>query len=581
MIGVQNLSVIVNFCDWLDKTLSERKSSADFIDYAYDEERSSELRQYAQEYLQLHRVYDEPDGIDAIRKFCHLYIDSPVFTCALKDCFQYVEDRNFLNADAEERLWYFFRELSHRLCSPAPWYYNHYDRLWEESSEIRHSWEQILKTFPDRAEKVRFNRIYPESLAETYRQVFRNMRFGEVPQRYKGSTSYTDSEYSVRESRPMVYLMTKCQATLRAEADFANSIVEPVNFSTMPKKQFERIVDDYLKKSSKQIANPEFVKKQLIKCFMHSKTNLIIDRLTLAEAQYKFWKSREEYAPENWDAKQTGRNLDKLIKRYHDRSIRYRCFISHANVMKKKSTTLDSNQDYLETNQDYENFIKTYWMDLNRITGNFLDVYYDDEYGISGQDIVRTCSKIPKELRGRPLLVLWEDDVTQAEGIDIHGLTKKEIHYLIVTIVEYVKAGYSFSAIIKEANKVAEQERNENRPVQINAKNVGSVYGAMSGGHVGDNVGVQTNELTELLLGFTEAKARINVLAGLDEDDRDLIVSYLERIETAVRDGNDEAKEKDVGLFRKFLNRLGETGPKVISALAGIASIAKFFGFGV
>lgn len=589
MIGVQNVSVIVHFCDWLKERLSEKDSPSDFIDYAYDEELYGELQRYAKKYLDFYYpVYDEPDYVESAREFLYGYIDSPIFSRHMQEFLRYGGNELLTQADmdTEEKLWEFWHEFLHEL---RYYWRKDYYRPW---SKWKDGFEPVAERFLSELQEnvngtyVRPCVIHPERLARTYRHVFRKMQDGETG----FASPRGDAGRPAHNLPPMLRLMTRCQIELETESNFIKSLQEPVDFNAMPKQQFERIVDEYLQNSGDRISNPAYVRQRLIKCFTQSKANLIIDRLTLAEARYKFQESRDEYAPETWDAKRTARNLDKLIQRYRSRDIPYRCFISHSDVNHLEKS------DSLESNQDYEDFIKTYWNELNRSTGDFLDIYYDTEYGVSGRDIVKTCSKIPPELRGQPLLVLWEHDVSQARGINIDRLTKAEICKLIITVAECIREGYSFPEIIEEANGMAAEKRNEKKPVQtidnsvhvggdmngghIGARNV-RVSGDMKGGHIGDNVGMSmgADDLEKLLSGFAEAKEKVNNMTELDAKEREFIVTTLQSIEDAVKNGDDKAQKEEKGFLKKSLSRMAETGEKVINVLAGIATIAQFLGF--
>ena len=324
------------------------------------------------------------------------------------------------------------------------------------------------------------------------------------------------------------------------------------DFRKMPVKTFEHIVDQFVNDCNKSSHD----KYELIDAFKYTKQNDLIKKLL------SFRNSSKALG------------LTSVIYRYQNEKIPFKCFI----LQKSRSS------------KEYQELVEEYWEDLHHLSSDDLDIYYDTSYGVSGFEIARQMTYIPEHLKTRvPVIVLWADDLTKAQGIDIRQLSNDEIFEVIRCIVEAIRDKKSFDNIVMEANHMADELREGQRPIgKIGVQITG---GQVSGGvFTGINEETQTvvynadseanNNTKELLEGFTTAEEIIRSFEELDDNQKGLVVEVLNEARDAVKANSDEKIKASKKQFSNTIKLLGTVGKDLIGALAGVASILKFFGFG-
>ena len=142
--------------------------------------------------------------------------------------------------------------------------------------------------------------------------------------------------------------------------------------------------------------------------------------------------------------------------------------------------------------------------------------------------------------------------------------------------------GKTINEIVEGVNDMGEERRNKDRPFNKyvqNANGATNVQQSMvvdssgtniSGDFFAENTDVFMKEITEAI--------RLVASSELDEVQKKEVQSILEEAKESVQENSKEKALSSKKRFSTFLIFAGNTAQKLISALAGLATIARFFG---
>ncbi|MCL2087936.1 MAG: hypothetical protein FWH14_00490 [Oscillospiraceae bacterium] len=350
----------------------------------------------------------------------------------------------------------------------------------------------------------------------------------------------------------MLECMTSLGIDLSAEIDFLEWILssqaEPLRIREMPISVFESLVDDYLSFSGKGTRE----KKQLVKSFKQTDS-------------YFFTSLLERLLPDS--NKKRTRNLRQVISRYYDEKIPYKCVF----------LPLAAQTD------EYMKLINDYWRDLHHISANHLDIYYSEtDYGKSGSEIQYSLRSLPQNIKTAfPCIVLWAGEMKDAKSIDIGGLSNEEIVFVVTAIVNAIKANEPFDRIVKEANKMAQDIREKDKPITSNTVNIhGDNHGVAVAKNTGSISNISTVNCTPSKFSneIEEAVGRIRQIEELTTQQKSLLEDIMTEAKEAFAANSEEGEAKIKSRFRDAMCFLGNASVKVLSALSSLANLAKFFG---
>jgi hypothetical protein len=361
-------------------------------------------------------------------------------------------------------------------------------------------------------------------------------------------------QHSLRDdtNEVMLQFMTSLGIDLSTEIDFLewilDSEIEPLQISKMPVSVFESLIEEYLSYCGKG----DRAKKQLLKSFKQTDN-------------YYFTSLLERLLPRL--SEKGTRSLQHVISRYYDEKIPYKCvFLPLAAETEK-----------------YKNLINKYWRDLHHISANHLDIYYSEtDYGKSGSEIQNSLNSLPQNIKTTfPCIVFWGDDIKKAKSIDTSGLENAEVVRVINAIATAIKDDKPFESIVREANNVAQDIREKDRPVSNNTVNI---HGDNHGVAVAENTGKISNtstvffDATAFESEVNDAINRVKTLEELSEQQKDMLSEILVASSEAVKTNSPEKKEKAQSRFKDAMCFLGNVSVKVLSALSSLANLSKFFG---
>jgi len=105
---------------------------------------------------------------------------------------------------------------------------------------------------------------------------------------------------------------------------------------------------------------------------------------------------------------------------------------------------------------DFPSFIEKHWVDLNALTGDYLDVYYskqDLKSRVSGFETLTKFKSLKIGVDQLPAIILWRRSLEEAYSISLGNLPHDEIMDVMKLIVHRISEGDELDEIRKEATK--------------------------------------------------------------------------------------------------------------------------------
>lgn len=460
-----------------------------------------------------------------IKQTFHRFIDSSEFDCCLSECKKYHHIHFFDIMDIHNCLHcrHFDEEL-YRFLKKEHDYHN-------KSKNIHHFYYSEQ------------HKIKPHELADSASYLFSEAR---------------NSKWIQKEKKWVLQFINQVNLDVDIEADFLEWLIqtsgEPIDFRAMPLKTFEQLAERFQTECGKNAQE----KNKLIKSF--KQTNLIVLSEKLATV-----------LPINIIKR--ARDLGYIFNRYQNKNVRYKCLIIPLQA--------DSNE-YIE-------LMEKRWYDLHYLSGDYLDIYYSKaDYGKSGYQIANQMSYIPDELKTKaPLIVLWENELQQAQGIDITRLDNTAVFEVIRCVVNAIRAEKNIEQIVEEANQMSKELRDTQRPVSnITTNNTLTISGSavVNGpvavvndhGKMVSNIGGEIND-ANVLHELEIAKSIISNFSEINDRQKQLITEIIDEAKSAIKEDSAEKKDTSIKHFKNALDLIG-IGSKLISALSGLVNVLKFFG---
>ena len=316
-----------------------------------------------------------------------------------------------------------------------------------------------------------------------------------------------------------------------------------LKIDTMSVEQFEELANKYCFKNQKGTDDA----KKLVRFFKKTDPRRIINRL----------KSLSKY--------NNNKDLKYLINRYCNDETRFKCMI----------LTLESKESY----KPYKKMIKDYYDSLDEMSGEILDIYYSgNHYEKSGYKTTNSLTYINNDYIGRlPCIMLWKDKMEKARYISIDKLNDNDIFQVISFIVKAIKHGMELNNIVMEAEKMS-KERNANV-----FKNTINNYGNMGSAVIGDNANIQVgftaDENNSFLNELNTARKIISENEELNDSQRNELLDIIKEAKESVEENSDDKAKRSKARFKSILAFMEDHGSKLITSFAGLATLAKFFGF--
>ena len=391
----------------------------------------------------------------------------------------------------------------------------------------------------NRANKV--ENVTPRELTESARFLFSNAKY----------------DLWIQEEKQWVLnYMTHLDLDLHIESDFLEWLIktngEPIDIRKMPLSVFEKMAEQFQLDCNKSKKDRE----KLIRSFKQKDLKVLSEKLS-AVLPIKTAKRAKD--------------LGYIVERYQNRNIPFKCFIMPLQADSK----------------EYKNLIEKRWGDLHHLSGNYLDIYYSSvDYGKSGYEIMNRMNFIPDELKTKaPVIVIWDTDLSKANGIDISRLKNGDIFEVIRNVVNSIQNNKMLDEIVEEANQMSKKLREEQRAVSYaTTNNTINNNGTINGNVATVNYGTMSANIVEkfddskLMEEIEEAKRIIGNFNDINDLQKQRLSTIMDEMKVAVQSKSDEKQQESKRSFKDAICFLGNVGGKLIAAFSGLANLLKFFG---
>ena len=317
---------------------------------------------------------------------------------------------------------------------------------------------------------------------------------------------------------------------------------ELLKIDLMPLEVFEELADKFRTETGRDKSDV----RKLVRLFKQSDPGTLRNRL---------------YRLLSYESKYKKKNFMYVSQRYLSEDVLYKCVILP-----------------LENDEQYNKLISEYWTSLNKMSADYLDVYYCyANYGQSGYELMEELNYLPKKMHGKlPCILLWKNDMEQAGIITIKQLGAEEIFYVISYIVELIADGLELDDIIRRANKMSKEQKA--KVVNNTITNYGNMGSAVIGDDAKVDVVFTAEGRNQFLIDAQNAHKIIAESDELNEAQKKELSSIITEAQEGVQEGSEPKAESSKKRFSSFMVFFGNTACKLISALSGLATIANFFG---
>lgn len=515
--------ILLDFCEWLNDTIHDNHNDIDIYDLLLDRNYSSELHKYALLFLQQYKP--------SLKSIIHDYINSDYFNKSVALCNKYT-----MNLDS-------FHGLYSTLCDIGFIHHLFHKGKFDESfyEFIRNS--NACEVF------YNYNIIDGDDLHNMASELQTSIQF---------LLNHVNDYSWIRDKSSVLYCMHNLDNDLNVEIDFLEWLIrtknQPIDIRNMPLKSFEKLVEEFRTDCDKD----NYDIKKLIKSFKQKDYVALSTRL-LSKLPINTAKRAKD--------------LGYIVDRYQDKNVLYKCVIIPLQADSK----------------EYQELIEKRWEDLHHLSGDYLDIYYAaTDYGKSGYEIMKKISCIPDTLKTQaPVIVIWNSDISKAQGVDIYKLDNTDIFDIIRKIVSLIKKQKDLDVIVTEANNMSKELKEQHRVVSktINnnvVKNIGTIYGnaiSQNDGNMTNNIQISEIDKNEI---FDEIKQAIRIISNytdIEISQRERLLEILQDVDNSVHNGSQEDQVRSKTSFNDAIRFLGKTGLNLIETLAGLTSILTFFGY--
>jgi len=233
---------------------------------------------------------------------------------------------------------------------------------------------------------------------------------------------------------------------------------------------------------------------------------------------------------------------------------------------------------------DFPEFLKKYWIDLNYLTADWIDIYYsleDLQRKVSGYEVSQQLRSIRLEPMSLPALLIWQQSLSDCCVIPLDRLSHDDIFDLMKYIVQKIVEKRSLRDICVEAQAFVRQkvagtvripriiiEQAEiKEETRISEVTISGVSGQVFLGRFNDviaNLGAAGRD--ELANALQAAREAVIASQKLSDEQKQEVIEIINQI------GEEAAKPKP---NKTLLKSLGEG---LMSALKSVPDIAKAVG---
>lgn len=412
-----------------------------------------------------------------------------------------------------------------RYCNEDTHYCMHYCFRW-----FYHEVEHLLHNrFKNSREEISYElkRIEPYALVDSLYY-------------YLGQNKIADN------LQEMYCMVEDSSKNLSSILDFINWLKEqnePLNLYKMPEIIFDEVIKKY--EISRETKLNSRTKKEIMKCFDNKSSEQVSELINKVFGRRKI------------------RSLSYVFERYYNDKAKYKCILLP-----------------LKGESDLDGFVRKYWYDLDFASSDFLDIFYSvKELDNTGFASLKKIKSAVVEINELPCIVIWENDISKSKNINIRKLSNSDLCVLLLEIISCIKKGMDIEQIYKEALKMTEIIKDENRMVQKIEQNINGInYGVVTGSNEGKIEYEMSRENQNVQKDIRQAKKEITNIKELSLDKKNYIYELLDETEISILKNDNKLKNECVNKFKGFMAGVGKISATILSVFGSIASIASFFG---
>lgn len=509
--------LVLDFCEWIKCTILSKAqyTNIDMWDLLFDEKYDELLMKKAEEYCDRERKQKNYNLKDSIKKIIN---EIMVMYYASDD----------------------FQELCysvgiHNKYHPRDYLFHEFEMSFE------HFWHSLSHKMPRYLREIN---DYDTRCLPSYALVDNLRKY------------YKDSLSNEQDKNPFLQLMIAGNAI---EIEF----LEWVEQENIGKEVVEKIdlmpidvFDKYAQRFCESTGNSISIQRKLVKRFKQSASGSLLSKLS-------------SLLP--YDSAYRKRNFRYVSQRYLTEKATYKCVL-------------------LPLKLDYDKFhelVVERWKDLNDASADYLDIYYCfANYGESGYDLMKQLHYLPEKFHAKlPCIVLWKEKMDEAMCISINELSVEDVYYMIAGnggIVDLIIEGKTLNEIVEGVNDMGEERRNKNRPFNKYVQNANGAKNVQQSMVVDSNgVTISGDFFSENTDSFMKEIAEaIDLVASseLNDTQKKEVQSIMEEAKESYQEKSKEKALSSKKRFSTFLAFAGDAAAKLITSLAGLATIANFFG---
>lgn len=135
----------------------------------------------------------------------------------------------------------------------------------------------------------------------------------------------------------------------------------------------------------------------------------------------------------------------------------------------------------LTADQAIPNVLTACWEDLEYMTADFLDIFYNPtDLQRSGYAVANELMLEDAPLDEFPCILVWRESIEDARYISVAGLDERGLFETVACLVMQIRKRTSLDVACEVAREAAQTKRNKRRPVVIE-QSIGTNYGVVSG----------------------------------------------------------------------------------------------------
>lgn len=509
--------IVLDFCEWIKCTILSKAqyTNIDMWDLLFDEKYDKLLMKKAEEYCDRESKQKNYNLKDSIKKIIN-----------------------------EIMVMYYASDEFQELCYKVGIHKKHYPREYlfhEFEMSFEHFWYSLRHKMPRYLREINdydMRHLPPYALVDNLRKY------------------YKDSLSNDQEQNPFLQLMI-------AENAIEIQFLEWVEQENIGKEVVEKIdlmpidvFDKYAHRFCESTGNSISIQRKLVKRFKQSASGSLLSKLS-------------RLLP--YDSAYRKRNFRYVSQRYLTDKSTYKCVL-------------------LPIEADYDKFhelVVERWKDLNDTSADYLDIYYCfANYGESGHDLMKQLHYLPEKFHAKlPCIVLWKEKMDEAMCIPINELSVEDVYYMIAGnggIVDLIIEGKTLNEIVEGVKDMGEERRNKNRPFNKYVQNANGATNVQQSMVVDSNGTTISGEFfSENTDAFMKEIAKaIDLVASseLNDTQKKEVQSIMEEAKESYQEKSKEKALSSKKRFSTFLAFAGNAAAKLITSLAGLATIANFFG---